>query len=55
MADHPCLAPRGVSIVALFAYGAEEMRDRARETGCDAHVETLVWSEELLERIERHL
>ena len=46
---------RGVPIVAFSAYGADEMRERAREAGCDAYIETPIGPEELLEKIEQLL
>jgi two-component system cell cycle response regulator DivK len=46
---------RGVPIVAVSAYGAQEMREKAREAGCDAYIETPVGPEELIEKIGRLL
>ena len=45
---------RGVPIVAFSAYGGE-MRERAREAGCDAYIETPVGPDELVEKIARLL
>jgi len=41
---------RSVPIVAFSAYGGE-MRERAREAGCDAYIETPVGPDELIEKI----
>jgi CheY-like chemotaxis protein len=45
---------RGVPVVAFSAYGGE-MRERAREAGCDAYIETPVGPDELVEKISRLL